>query len=37
VIEALEDAGLTVERVLGSFAGEPFDRDSERLIVLARR
>jgi len=37
VVEALEEAGLTVERTLGSFAGEPFDRDSERLIVLARR
>lgn len=36
-VEAMESAGLGVERVLGSFTGEPFDRDSERLILLGRR
>ncbi|MEZ5330506.1 MAG: class I SAM-dependent methyltransferase [Thermoanaerobaculia bacterium] len=37
VVEALDDAGLAVERILGDFRGEPFHRDSERLIVLGRR
>ena len=30
-------AGLEVSHLFGSFAGEPYDRDSERLIIVGRR
>ena len=30
-------AGLSVDALYGSFQGEPFDRDSERLILLGHR
>ena len=37
VSAGLERAGLTVRDRFGSFLGEPFERDSERLILLAER
>lgn len=30
-------AGLRVDRLFGSFEGDPFDRDSQRLIILGSR
>jgi hypothetical protein len=37
VVAALEAAGLEPSQPMGSFRGEPFDRDSERLIVGSRK
>ena len=31
-----QTTGFTVERLVGSYAGEPYDDDSHQLIALAR-
>jgi ubiquinone/menaquinone biosynthesis C-methylase UbiE len=37
VVDGLQEAGLEVTDVYGDFGGEPFDRDSERLILIGRK
>jgi SAM-dependent methyltransferase len=37
VVSGLRWAGLEVDRLFGNFHGDPYDRDSERLILLGHR
>jgi hypothetical protein len=35
--QLLQERGVTVERVAGSFAGEPFQTGSTRQLLIARK